>query len=63
MDLYVRGPHFRIEKDHPNFNSTHLKKTCYANSDEKHELPVEELGRYLGRLEAQLLREFQVWYS
>ena len=63
MDMFVRGTHFRIEKTHPNFGPTNLKRVCYANSDAKHTVSISALGRCIGRLEDDLLEEFQQWYG
>ena len=68
MDLYVPprkgvGPHFRIDSNHPDFAATNLRRTCYANSDEKHWVGKHELGPRIGRLEGWLLREFEKWYG
>lgn len=63
LDMFEPGLHFRIEDGHPDFKYTGLKRTSYANSDEKHILDTRDLGKFVGRLEGALLAEFRKWYG
>ncbi len=61
LDLYDRTMHFMIEKDHPDFRHTGLKKTCYVAGDMILEVAVAKLLYKRGEFREELADEFKRW--
>ena len=51
MDLYDRSMHFLIQKEHPDFPATGLKKTCYIAGDMIRDTKTANLLHKRGELE------------
>jgi hypothetical protein len=58
LDLYRPGAHLLLRTDELEFKATGLRRTCYVNGDEIHDLGVTSLLKRLGRLEGSLARGF-----
>lgn len=51
---------FLIDEKNPNFNSTGLVRTSYVLEDIL-EIKVDKLRKEIGKLEGELLKQFQDW--
>jgi mRNA-degrading endonuclease toxin of MazEF toxin-antitoxin module len=62
-DLYDRSLHFWIDKDHPDFRHTGLKrdKSCYVAGDMIRETNIANLLRRRGSLTGELKDAFLRW--
>lgn len=61
LDSFNRTMHFMIEKDHPGFRHTGLKKTCYVAGDLILEVGLTKLLYKRGEFRGLLAAEFKRW--
>ncbi|MCY3024444.1 MAG: type II toxin-antitoxin system PemK/MazF family toxin [Planctomycetota bacterium] len=61
IELYVPQQHLLIAADQPDFRATGLRRDSYCSGAEMVRLPIQRLGKRLGRLEGGLAQAFDAW--
>lgn len=63
MDLYKPHLDFLLDVKHSDFRATGLIKTSYISGEKFFEMPVLELGNYIGHLKGDLANDFAEWFG